>query len=661
MELQRVQSVSEVKVISREARAVDNVLSDLKGYGQSIFFSSAEKQKLIKNLENIRRGRETRELTPIHEIILIQKLLEKELGLTPSQNSDPKLLIALENFNNKHQFALDFVDSFYVPYVFLMMKRSMGMQDLLRKEEEAFSNAGINPKEFRTKYNTEKFLGQAKVDLLRLRTEIPRGKSDALKKDVFLVVRLGLLNIDIDKYRKKIEAESLVSSPTFAFLNKTSLNSAEGVQLSVPQSQDPVEPPPDEEKSEHKKNSNESSKIPDGLVPNSSTLESLRISDVYFPNSPTFWNSDLKKMPLPTPEGRIVEEIPLDIKTGASLGEAKKNFSLGNDCANGTNGMEKNLMEACRYYDLAAEQGYAPAQYELGIYYEKGIGIERNESEAFNFYSLAAKQNHAPAQFKQGLCYRKGIGVEKNFKASWRCILLAAEQGYAPAQYELGDWHNKQSSRGDQEKAVNYFILAAKQGLSEAVKVLEHQKFDRRTSSLELINTLGDCYREGLGVSSRNLEMALGYYGYAKERGCIEGTEKFNQISKRYDAIHSPSKAQCAGDLVSEANRGNIEAQLKVGKLFLNGEEGLKQDPKQALRWFLEAADNNSEAAYQAGYCFLKGLGCEKNLGEANNYLMKAVVKGHSQALELIRNFAALSLEDEAIVSTQTSTAPPMM
>ena len=51
-------------------------------------------------------------------------------------------------------------------------------------------------------------------------------------------------------------------------------------------------------------------------------------------------------------------------------------------------------------YELAAEQGDADAQFNLGDFYEKGHGIEKDYEKAKEYYQLASDQGHAKARAK---------------------------------------------------------------------------------------------------------------------------------------------------------------------------------------------------------------------------------------------------------------------
>ncbi|MBS0647807.1 MAG: sel1 repeat family protein, partial [Verrucomicrobia bacterium] len=46
--------------------------------------------------------------------------------------------------------------------------------------------------------------------------------------------------------------------------------------------------------------------------------------------------------------------------------------------------------------------------------YDKGQGVAKDEKEAAKWYQKAADQGHAKAQFGLGFCYKKGQGVAKD-------------------------------------------------------------------------------------------------------------------------------------------------------------------------------------------------------------------------------------------------------
>ena len=53
--------------------------------------------------------------------------------------------------------------------------------------------------------------------------------------------------------------------------------------------------------------------------------------------------------------------------------------------------------KAMKWYELAAKNGYAPAQYALAIMYGDGKGVKNNEREAMKWLEKAAAQGHSDA------------------------------------------------------------------------------------------------------------------------------------------------------------------------------------------------------------------------------------------------------------------------
>ena len=70
--------------------------------------------------------------------------------------------------------------------------------------------------------------------------------------------------------------------------------------------------------------------------------------------------------------------------------------------------MPQDYAEAVKWYRLAADQGYADAQNNLGVMYDQGQGVPQNYAEAVKWYRLAADQGDAAAQYNLGVMYDKG-------------------------------------------------------------------------------------------------------------------------------------------------------------------------------------------------------------------------------------------------------------
>ena len=67
------------------------------------------------------------------------------------------------------------------------------------------------------------------------------------------------------------------------------------------------------------------------------------------------------------------------------------------------------------------------------------MGVVRNSAEAVRWFRLAADQGHAAAQGNLGIAYSNGLGVVRDAVEAARWFRLAAERGYAPAGYNLAE------------------------------------------------------------------------------------------------------------------------------------------------------------------------------------------------------------------------------
>ena len=237
----------------------------------------------------------------------------------------------------------------------------------------------------------------------------------------------------------------------------------------------------------------------------------------------------------------------------------------------------KNYTEAVRLYRIAAEQGYADAQNNLGYCCERGLGVEKNLTEAVKWYRKAAEQGQVNAQHNLGYCYETGLGVAKDLTEAVKWYKKAAEQGHARAQYNLGlCYEYEKGVAKNLTEAVKWYKKAAEQGYADAQY------------------KLGYCYDEGLGVEKDPTE-AVKWYKKAAEQG-------------------------------------HARAQNNLGYCYANG-LGVEKDPKEAVKWYRKAAEQgHALAQWNLGYRYEKGLGVEKNLTEAVKWYKKAAEQGDADA-----------------------------
>ena len=142
-------------------------------------------------------------------------------------------------------------------------------------------------------------------------------------------------------------------------------------------------------------------------------------------------------------------------------------------------GVQQDYEEAARLYRLAVDQGYAAAQTNLGIMYYNGLGVQQDYYEAVRLYRLAVDQGNAVAQTELGFMYYNGLVVQQDYEEAARLYSLAAYQGNATAQTNLGGMYFiGQGVPQNYNEAKSLFTLAEKQGNVIAKDNLEKLKFE---------------------------------------------------------------------------------------------------------------------------------------------------------------------------------------
>ena len=86
-----------------------------------------------------------------------------------------------------------------------------------------------------------------------------------------------------------------------------------------------------------------------------------------------------------------------------------------------------------KWYRLAAVQGVARAQCNLGVMYAEGQGVTQDYAEAVKWFRLSAAQGYASAQFNLGNMYNNGKGVTQDYIRAHMWFNLSAASGDADA------------------------------------------------------------------------------------------------------------------------------------------------------------------------------------------------------------------------------------
>lgn len=149
----------------------------------------------------------------------------------------------------------------------------------------------------------------------------------------------------------------------------------------------------------------------------------------------------------------------------AERGDAAAQHGVGNLFNSGL-GVPESLDQAVFWYQKAADQGYAEAQFDLWRlhYYQGDLHYYRDDGQAVFWYQKAAEQGHAEAQFALGLLYINGDGVSRDYARALFWFRRAAEQGHVNSYLLLGSMHkNGEGVVRNYAQAVYWYQKAADQ------------------------------------------------------------------------------------------------------------------------------------------------------------------------------------------------------
>jgi len=180
------------------------------------------------------------------------------------------------------------------------------------------------------------------------------------------------------------------------------------------------------------------------------------------------------------------------LQQAAEQGHLMAQNNLGAMYSNGR-GVAQNDVEAEKWFRMAAMQGSAMAQNNLGLLYANGRSLNsdlsrevkhgvvsefkpsvpQNDAEAVKWYFLAAEQGYVPAQFNLGVMFGSGRGVLKDDTAAVKWYRRAAENGDAGSQFNLGArYANGRGVEQNNIEACKWWVIA-KAGTQPGSSVFE--------------------------------------------------------------------------------------------------------------------------------------------------------------------------------------------
>lgn len=207
--------------------------------------------------------------------------------------------------------------------------------------------------------------------------------------------------------------------------------------------------------------------------------------------------------------------------------------------------------------DIAIE-GNPTAQYNLGMFFNNGIGTKKNPVQAFEWFLRAAESGHPLGAYKVG-CYYAGqfagvvaVDAEKALKYK----LIAAQAGYSLAQYDVASYFARDRNYGD---AFEWLSMAANQGVESALYYLAVS------------------YQNGMGIEQSNAKAYRFFRILDKENPHNSNQQVRTLIDELADELTVEELAAAEGLVMSwkphrssltiEANRGkNVAVELAANR-----------------------------------------------------------------------------------------------
>ncbi|SCC33191.1 TPR repeat [Gilliamella bombicola] len=205
---------------------------------------------------------------------------------------------------------------------------------------------------------------------------------------------------------------------------------------------------------------------------------------------------------------------------------------------------------AITYYQRAAELGNSKANYRLGIIYYLGKGVEQSYHEAWQYLDLAAKQGYQPAQYFL-------ITIDKSHpEFDWLTTqYLNHQQVYhSPTVMVDGmDWLQTQSEENQNDKATYHQIrhdsngngLKTYQGCKAALSLAANGDTFAQGELLSQMNNGANSF-----ICTPKKELLFSWIDSSNKNDKKKAFLKtqYYKLSKQYEQFHTMLKAQVAAN-----------------------------------------------------------------------------------------------------------------
>jgi len=308
-----------------------------------------------------------------------------------------------------------------------------------------------------------------------------------------------------------------------------------------------------------------------------------------------------------------------------------------------TNGAQDKA-KMFEYYEAAVRLKFALAAKNLGNIYSEGLLAEKDLRQAYRYYEQAAEWGMPEMHYTLGMMHEKGQGVPVTYSEAAYHYRLAALEGHEPSLRRLIDFYvTGKTGAVDFDRALFWLnMLARKRDVAAIATIVDLFLIKKEyTTAVKWLNDLSDtnnprlagfvyerlsrCYADGLGVKA-NPAKAKKYLAMAVELNdgdalCRNGLLQIEQ-----------GKLQDGVTTLKQAANYSPEASFRLGQLFFFGKY-VEKDQAKALQLMRKAAEGNQLSAliFLASATYNRVPG-SPSLDEAIRFAQQAEVNGEPSA-----------------------------
>jgi TPR repeat protein len=258
-------------------------------------------------------------------------------------------------------------------------------------------------------------------------------------------------------------------------------------------------------------------------------------------------------------------------------------------------GQEDNRTQdrATKLLEEAANQGFPPAMYELGLRLKYGsFGKQRDFKLAYDWLAHAAESGSVAAMTEVAEALWYGRGVDPNPRRAFEWAERAAEAGSYRAKYDLGKFYffghqvalrngHTVNSRNEQDVSP---ASSVSQDYGQALLWFGRAAADNNPDAQYWLAKMMEW---GVGLPNPQPEVAEHYFRLAAHGGSEEAEIELAEKLRFGSVLVKPENSRTeAIDLLTRAlSQGSARAAWELAQIYRNGELGETKSPLEAMKY----------------------------------------------------------------------------